>query len=342
MTLRATFATPGSRHYRFRGLVLTLMMIAMGAMATRAAFAQSPSSEAMFERRRSEAKAQFEEGAELYQEGRYTDAVGAFLAAEALSPSPALSFNIARAYERLGDASSSLRWYRDYLRRSARATDRDLVVERVALLDAQLTHRGLQQVTFLSSPAGATVALDGAVAGPTPYTADLKLGEHRVVLNAPGYRERAFDLVLGADAPEDSYTALQRVTSADPSSARKSPAGRTTRAVSKPEPGTHFGITPYVVAGAGVALLGAAFGFELERRAQEAKAAAAPTQIAFRDEIGRMDASRTAARVLLGVGSVALASGVVLFLFNPRGEKPTPVAFGCGPRGCAVTVQGVL
>ena len=49
---------------------------------------------------------------------RYAQAIEHFLAADALVPSAALSFNVAKAYEKLGESAKALRYYRDFARRS--------------------------------------------------------------------------------------------------------------------------------------------------------------------------------------------------------------------------------
>src|SRR5689334_8589288 len=96
-------------------------LLSLSFTLTPPAFAEAPSSEAKVEARRDAAKVKFERGSELYEAGQYQKAVQAFMEADALAPSAPLSFNIARAYERLDDPSGALRWYRDYLRRSPRA-----------------------------------------------------------------------------------------------------------------------------------------------------------------------------------------------------------------------------
>src|SRR5688500_19949665 len=94
-----------------------LIGLALIGQAPQVWAANTSSSEAQVEARRSEAKRWFSRGVEHYRGARYQEAVNAFLEADNLVPSPALSFNIARAYEQLGETSSALRWYRDYLRR---------------------------------------------------------------------------------------------------------------------------------------------------------------------------------------------------------------------------------
>jgi tetratricopeptide (TPR) repeat protein len=127
--------------------IATLVSFVAGTASPVTAAAQEKSSEALSEERKTAAKAEFEKGARLYRDERFEDAVSAFLAADQLAPSPALSFNIARAYERLNDVSSALRWYRDYLRRAPAAENAADVQAKVHALDAVLVERGLAEAT---------------------------------------------------------------------------------------------------------------------------------------------------------------------------------------------------
>src|SRR3954468_9418949 len=82
-----------------------------------------------------QAKVRFEAGKVAYRSGRYAEAVKCFLEADALAPRAPLSFDIARAYEQLGDASSAVRFYRDYLERIPNAANAPLVRARIAFLE---------------------------------------------------------------------------------------------------------------------------------------------------------------------------------------------------------------
>src|SRR5690606_29128491 len=151
-------------------------------------------SEAELQQRRQDAAQRYEQGVQAYQEGRHKDAIDLFLEADALSPSSALSFNIARAYEKIKDSSNALRWYRDYLRREPDAEDAEAVNELIEHYEQVLEQKGVQQVTVLSEPEGATVRLDGRPVGVTPWTGDLAPGQHEVALSLRGYvdTERSF------------------------------------------------------------------------------------------------------------------------------------------------------
>ncbi|HEY3494626.1 MAG TPA: PEGA domain-containing protein, partial [Polyangiaceae bacterium] len=150
-----------------------------------------------------EAKARYEQGVEAYAAGRFKDAVDLFLEADRMSPSAPLSFNIARAYEKLGDDSGALRWYRDYLRRSPDAPNAKAVEELVLRYEARLARKGVQQLTVMSEPTGATVAVDQKPVGVTPWTGDLAPGAHRVDLTMRGYSDATREIELASDRAQD-------------------------------------------------------------------------------------------------------------------------------------------
>src|SRR6188768_3647190 len=176
------------------------------------AFADAPSDEAAMEQRRAEAKTKYQEGAQAYSAGRYKDAVDLFLAADRLAPSAPLSFNIARAYEKLADDAGALRWYRDYLRRNPDAANATTVKPLIAALAESLRKKGVQQLTVLTSPAGATVTVDDHPLGVTPWTGELAPGEHRLLLSLRGYADAEQTVSLAPDQPLDTNVHLEQLT----------------------------------------------------------------------------------------------------------------------------------
>ena len=191
---------------------------------TRRALADGPSAEAAGDAQRSEAKSKFNEGVAAFAEHRYADAVAAFRKADTIAPSAVLSFNIARSYEHLDDVSSALRWYRDYLRRMPNATNAADVQGRVSTLAAKLAERGLQQLTVLSTPAGATVFVDGQGVGVAPVTAEVAPGLHHVRAELAGYRPQELDAQLEARAPQDFSLKLEPLSTPSKPDAAVPPA----------------------------------------------------------------------------------------------------------------------
>ena len=299
------------------------------------AHAQAPSAEGQAEARRSAAKERFDRGVVAYKEQRYEEAVKLFMEADAMSPSSALSFNVARAFEKLEDISGALRWYRDFLRRSPQASNASEVRAKVAELAAALSQRGVQQVSVLSEPPGATVLVDDQNVGVTPVTRDLAPGKHRLLLRLAGYADKSAELRLEPQVPQDVSLELTRATADRPANG----AARTAADQPLVARGPRFGAVPYVVMGAGAAGLLGALGFEISRRSADSDAEQAP-QNQFQGHYDTMESRQTTARVLAGVGGALLVTGGVLF-FVDRQREPLPrVAVGCQSAACGLFARG--
>lgn len=326
------------RSLRVRWLLSVLLL----ATAAHAAEPQeAPSDQAADDARRADAKARYEQGVEAYKAGHFKDAVDLFLAADRLSPSAPLSFNIARAYEKLGDDSGALRWYRDYLRRAPSAPNANDVAASVARFEARLAKKGVQQLTVLSVPAGATVSIDEANVGVTPGTFELPPGRHHVVLLLRGYADSPSDIELAAEHAQDLTVTLAQVTTspAAPEPAPGAPPAAalqpTSPASPAPKAGEHrggFGAWPWVAVGTGVAALGGALTFELLRESAENSAKHDATQIQYSHDLDAMQGRRTAARVLTGVGgALVVAGGVLLTVDLTRSPAPTAASLRLAP-----------
>jgi tetratricopeptide (TPR) repeat protein len=299
-----------------------------------------------------EAQSRFEAGVAAYEEGRYREAVERFKEADQLAPSPLLSFNIAKVYERMADNRSALAWYRDYLRRLPAAENRGAVRERIDVLERALRATGVQQVTVLSTPAGATVSIDNVSRGVTPWTGELIPGPHTLALSLPGYREAVSEIELPAEHAIDIDTPLVAVepvsTPAPPASAPLPPPepADVTAPDSPPSPILETSWTPRwwtwaMFGGAAAGFLGAG-GFELARRDMEEQVPKELVQLEREEKFQTMEQRQTIARVFLGVGVVAAVAGGVSLYFDWQGaqEAANDVAFGCDAAGCTLTAGG--
>ncbi|MHB1846047.1 MAG: outer membrane protein assembly factor BamD [Deltaproteobacteria bacterium] len=85
-----------------------------------------------------DAKARYEAGLREYHAGDFAHAIDDFKAADALHESPALSFDIAQAYEKEADLPNARRYYAQYLERKPNADDRPSVEATIASIDAKL------------------------------------------------------------------------------------------------------------------------------------------------------------------------------------------------------------
>lgn len=102
------------------------------------------------------AKSHYELGVRAYRDGHFGDAIDEFKAADALKPSPALSFNIAQCFERLADLKSARHYYEEYLVRKPTAEDRQSVQTTIASIDAKLAQEVRQTAPILVTAAEPT------------------------------------------------------------------------------------------------------------------------------------------------------------------------------------------
>ncbi|MEP7052386.1 MAG: PEGA domain-containing protein [Pseudomonadota bacterium] len=319
------------------------LSLAALSLSTSAGAAPSlPSNDSAVEARRAEAKTKYEEGAQAYAAGHFKDAVDLFLAADHLVPSTPLSFNIARAYENLGDDAGALRWYRDYLRRSPNASNAESVRALITNLAQSLQRKGVQQVTVLTSPVGVTVAVDDQPVGVTPWTGEMAPGKHRLLLSARGYADAEQEFVLAADLPLDMTVGLTQQSPAGPAAVTATAlAGGSQPSPARPPGGKKLGILPWITLGAGAASLSAALTFELLRRSKESETKGEPVQVRYQQGLEAEQSRQTTARVFLGAGGALLAAGGLMWLFDrPSAARGPSAGAVCVPGLCGVTARG--
>lgn len=187
------------------------------------------------------AKELYQNGAMLYEEGRYDDAIVAWQEAYRLSERAELLFNIANAQERLGkyqDALDTLGRYRAY----AAADEREALDRRIRNLERRLEEQGTTPATPTTTtpttqPPTTTAPTTTTTTTPpvttTPSTSEKSGSKVRVLpialytvgvaslgtgavfsLQARGAREEALGLCVDTDAgllcPTDAQDALKK------------------------------------------------------------------------------------------------------------------------------------
>jgi len=282
------------------------------------------------EQRRSSAKARYEEGVEAYRAARYADAVRLFLEADAISPSAALSYNIARAYEKLADDAQTLRWYRNYLRLSPDAKNATEVHGYINALSAALAKQGIQQLTVLTTPPGATVAIDGTPLGVSPLTVELRPGTHSAQVSRRGFSDVSGNFELPQTTPLDLKVTLQPIPTKGNGTPKADATQRTER---------RFGIAPYLTLGAAAVCLGSAGIFEALRRSAQNSARSETVQLSYEQDIDDMNSRQTTARVLLGVGGVLAATGVTLLVLNTPISSESRARVAAVPGGATFSLE---
>jgi hypothetical protein len=152
------------------------------------------------------ARTAFQAAQALYQAGRFADALTKFQEAQALKPHPVIVFNIARCHEQLGALPQALAAYREYLRLSPEATDRDAVQSSIASLEKRVPRN--QQLVVSVEPAAAVVKVDGKKVGASPATIELPAGEHSLEVSAEGYEPFKRSFTMSAQRPLEMNVSL--------------------------------------------------------------------------------------------------------------------------------------
>ncbi len=276
------------------------------------------------------AQASFQQGIDAYRQGRYRAAIEHFQEADRLAPSPRLSFNVARAYEEMDDAPHALAAYRDYLRRLPGAENAAETSIRISELELELQRTGVQQLSVIATPAGATVTIDDVSRGVTPWTGELSPGPHRLQLRLRGYS----DFIQSFDLPARHAIDLVPVLAplASPPAPRAAPIPPAPPAVHD-APGPRW--WTWTLFGSSAALLLGSGGLELSRRSYEHSASRNPVQIPSEEAYDTMTSRMIAARVLLGAGVLVGAAGGVSLYFDLQPRQSADLASTRWSLACA-------
>lgn len=311
---------------RLAYLVLTTA-IALGPTDARAGETQAVATE-----QPADASTLYERGAAAYRDGRFREAIRFFLAADEIAPRPALSFNVARAYEKLEEPARALEYFRDYLRRDPKTPEWSMVRARIAELEAKLVEAGLQQVTILSSPPRALLSIDGGRYETTPWTGELALGGHRLVLTLAGYRTHTAEIQLSeAGAASLTYVLAEApAPTTEPSRAVEAPSDERDTGSAMAQP------WPWVTLGAGALTLVSAGVVEIMRRDAEDAARREEVQLDYERAYARHATLQSSARILAVVGGgLSLAGGIWVWVASTDDQEDGPSAgLTCNASGC--------
>ena len=301
-----------------------------------------------------EARARFERGAKLYQDGRYRDAIAEFEAAYRLRPHGAIHYNLAQCREKLGEWPQALRSYHDYLRELPKAEDRDQVRKAMRRIEDRLAAAGVQALLVSSDPRGAEVAVDGRPRGKTPFVIALPPGSYTVTLALAGHASaaRQVDLSLEAYAVVDvvlrpapavapEAVAAAGTAVAPAAAAPPAPAGSPSPGAPKPDlsapapdpltadlpppgkpapPPKKHRVWTWVATGAAVAAAGAGAYYAVSAQ-QKSDQLRDGTYRPAGDATALAEDAESAARnanVLYGIAAGAAAAGVTLFFVEGR------------------------
>ncbi len=101
-----------------------------------------------------QARELFEKGRVDYRNGDFRKAIAEFLDADKIKPSPALLYNVAQAYEKLGDQAKAVEYYQMYLQRDPAASDREAVKATILNLQSRIEAEPATAVVVMANAPG--------------------------------------------------------------------------------------------------------------------------------------------------------------------------------------------
>lgn len=269
-----------------------------------------------------QARAQFEQGISLYEEGKFDQAAVAFQRAYELKPSYKILYNIAQAQNQLGHYAAALQAYVSYLAEGADAVTDER--EREVKAEIARLNRLVGMLVIETDVEEATIFVDGRREGSLPLAGPVivDLGEHELVAKCDGaeiHRERV--TVAGG---QRVVVRIEGAAPGDVDPDRLEPG---------PPPGsppaTEGGgrIWTWVLLGSGAAIAiagGVVGGVSMAREKSLLDSCVdghcPPSEREEGDSIKRLSLT---ADVLYGVGAACLVTGIILFFVEPD-EEPEP------------------
>lgn len=256
------------------------------------------------------AKGHYMAGQAYYNQARYSEAIREFLEAYRLSPKPALLYNIAQAYERMGKIEEAVAQLKKYLSAAPDASDRGAVEERLKNLQERLKQTGIALSCELP---GATVLVDGKEVGKTPLAGPIAVppGSHAVKVVKEGYEPFSAFVSVNAGQAVQVTARLE---------ALKGGTGVTPPVGGAPASKRSY-LWTFVLGGTAAALLitGGVTGGMALSKAGSAK----------RKDDADADSAKTLALVsdvTIGVGAAAAVAATVLFIVERRRGRESPSA----------------
>lgn len=204
-----------------------------------------------------DARERFQRGQVAYDQGDYEVALTEWRAAYELDAQPLIQFNIAQAAERLGQLPEAAEALDLYLSTAA-TTDPNQANARArrSALRERLAQTG---VRLAGGPSGAAISIDGTEWGltPRPDAISLEPGSHRIEVSAEGFETFRSTVVVPAGQTVD-VTVEMTARDVAPPAATPSGVDPVETRVDSTTDSNGPGATPWIVAGTGVVLVGAA------------------------------------------------------------------------------------
>jgi tetratricopeptide (TPR) repeat protein len=292
-----------------------------------------------------DAKQHFLAGQDYYTQGRYEKAISEFEEAYRLDPRPLLLYNIAQAWEKLGDLRKSVDYLKKYLEADPNNEERTALLNKLASLQERLDKTG---ILIKCAEANATVYVDGKEVGKTPIAGVVKIdtGAHKIQVSKQGFEDFKMSVAVteGQSMPvevtlEPGQAGPPPAVVVAPPTAKPAGEGETKVDEGKTEVETDTGkkiqaldVVPWVIAGVGVVGVGVGWG-ALGSMAKGAQPKASLKETDYAKWKTDQDAAHKKALIadIVGGASAAIAAagviwGVVRIVQKKGGESAEPAA----------------
>ena len=337
-----------SARARWRGVGALCLTVCI-ALPPSLAHAQQPAAPAPAEPSSVErADALFNEGRELFDQGRFREACEKFDQSLALDPSPGTLLNLGNCYEPQGDLVRALATFERAFADAQKSNNperRELWSNAARERISSLTGR-LPQISVRGAGPGTSVSLDDKPIDATSGFMRINPGRHVIAAMAPGKRafRQEFDIAQG-----QRFAINIPPLEAEAGSAQPAAASAPTEAP-PPEPASagqsKYGIWPYVIGGAGVAMLGTSLitGLSAKSKADDLEQACGDDHVCepkYESTKNSAESLALATDILWITGAIAAGVGVTLFILDDGAtESGTAVQTGCFDAGCGILASG--
>ncbi len=151
-------------------------------------------------------KALYADGEKKYKAGDFAGALASFQGAEAVKPAPQAERYIGLCHDNLGHYADAVSFYEKFLAAvpPKMTKEGDEIKARVATIKAMPG-----KIHFETTPAGASILVDGKQMGVTPADLDLTPGKHIVKLELAGYLPIDRDLDVSYGGKQDVKSEMQ-------------------------------------------------------------------------------------------------------------------------------------
>jgi hypothetical protein len=186
------------------------------------------------------------------------------------------------------------------------------------------------------TPSGLAVTLDGVAFSSIDTPLALDPGAHRLHAEAAGFQP--FDALVRLDEHDQKIVEVQLAPNSAPPLIASAPPTRTPPRAPKEAPTHHSHLAPVVItlAGAGVTALGLGLGLgALVERNSNCDA----QKVCADDSLQTAHDLADASTLLVVVGSVALAGGLIWYFAIPSDSNPHTVAITATPRSVNATIR---